>query len=158
MIWSLLFCICILLDISGIIIFKMYLSPFLCTMKICGDSLDFFFIIFLILLHISFYFTNNFSSFSKLFAEFSERKKTKCSPQQTSLPLHGKISMLDYLKVPSLVLCFWFTLMILQRPSLPMQSYWQNTSLFFVVHDTHTSANDLNEDLETGLFNGKWYL
>ena len=34
---------------------------------------------------------------------------------------HGKISMLEYLNVPSLVLCcFWFTLLILQKALLPM--------------------------------------
>ena len=41
--------------------------------------------------------------------------------------LNGQVSiwiMLEYLRVPSLVLyCFWFTLMILQKVSLPIQSY-----------------------------------
>ena len=41
--------------------------------------------------------------------------------------LNGQVSIwiiLEYLRVPSLVLyCFWFTLMILQKVSLPIQSY-----------------------------------
>ena len=41
--------------------------------------------------------------------------------------LNGQVSiwiMLEYLRVPSLVLyCFWFTLMILQKVPLPIQSY-----------------------------------
>ena len=39
--------------------------------------------------------------------------------------------------------------------------FWDDTSLFFVIYDIQTSANELNNDLEmihNWVFNGKWIL
>ena len=58
-----------------------------------------------------------------------------------------EISIPEYPKVSFLVhSCFWFILDILWKASLHMQSY--DTSLFPVVHDTQTSANDVKKDLD----------
>ena len=91
----------------------------------------------------------NSEEFTKPFGGFCRRKKNNAL-SSTGKSLHGEKAMLEYPKVPSLVLyCFWFTLMILQKTSLLMQSYLQVIlSLFSVVHETPTSANDVSKDLE----------
>ena len=83
---------------------------------------------------------------TKLFAVFFKEKKTTGSPQRTS-PYKEKYQRCS---TSRLHLVFSFTLMILQKASIPMQSYFQMTLLVFLLYKTlsQISANNLNKDLE----------
>ena len=57
--------------------------------------------------------------------------------------------MLEYLKVPSCPLLFLIYINALKEGLITnAKLFADNTSLFFVVHDTQTSANVLSKDLE----------
>ena len=83
---------------------------------------------------------------TKLFAVFFKVKKTTGSPQRTS-PYKEKHQGCN---TSGLHLVFSFTLIILQKASIPMQSYLKMTILVFLLYKTlnQISANNLNKDLE----------
>ena len=60
--------------------------------------------------------------------------KEKNAQPSTGKSLNGKISILEYLRFPFMFLYFFsFTLMILKKVSLPMQSYLQIILLCFLL-------------------------
>ena len=62
--------------------------------------------------------------------------------------LYGKISMLDYLKVLGPLLLLIYINDLAEGLTTNTKLFADDPSLFSDVHDTRTSVNDLNKDLE----------